>query len=682
MKFRILSGVIIAVFHISLSSPAAVAPSRDELAASRRWASAMFEAGRETGVPESFFSFSFDGRPSTEFLKTWPVERGSRRLDNNRTERTLVYKDPKTGLALRCVGVEDHEYPVVEWTLYFKNTGAADSPILADIQALDVRLERRPEAGTVGGEFLLHHNKGSLTEPSDYRPFETALGPGTDMRITGTRGRPTSSDLCYFNLEIAPDEGLVIALGWPGQIATRFIREGEGHLRIVSGQESTKFKLLPGEEIRSPLVALQFWKGEDWLRAQNVWRRWFVARSLRRPGGKLPPSQWCGANDLGLMEKADEESVKKYVDSYLERGLKPDFWWMDAGWYPCRGEWWNTGTWEPDRSRFPGGLRPVTDYLHSKGIRNILWFEPERVTPGTWLYLNHPEWILPGKEEGLLNMGDPAAWKWVVNRVDELIVSEGVDIYRQDFNTSPLPYWRAGDADDRRGITEIRYVTGLLAYWDELLRRHPDMLYDNCASGGRRNDLESMRRGVPYTKSDYAGEPVGVQCETYGISLWFPYFGATWYTSEDPYVCRSNMAQMIGSCLEIDRKDHLRGPAIPKLLDEWRKTIPNYWGDFWPLTPYSLENTDWMAWQFDRPEAGEGVVQAFRRADCGASTARLRLRGLDPAAVYTLTDFDAAGTRGISGRELMAGGLVVVIKNRPGAAIITYKKESDGRRKA
>jgi len=124
---------------------------------------------------------------------------------------------------------------------------------------------------------------------------------------------------------------------------------------------------------------------------------------------------------------------------------------MDAGWYPCNGHWWNTGTWEPDRTRFPGGIRAVTDYLHERGIRSILWFEPERVTPGTWLDVNHPEWLFRGKDESLLNMGDPEARKWAVERVDGLIVSEGIDIYRQDFNTSPLPYWRANDAEDRTG---------------------------------------------------------------------------------------------------------------------------------------------------------------------------------------------------------------------------------------
>ena len=99
-----------------------------------------------------------------------------------------------------------------------------------------------------------------------------------------------------------------------------------------------------------------------------------------------------------------------------------------------------------------------------------------------------------------------------------------------------------------------------MAFWDELLRRHPEMLYDNCASGGRRNDLESMRRGVPYTKSDYALEPVGVQCETYGISMWLPYYAATWMWNEDAYTCRSNMAHVTGALLKLDDPNH--GQAV------------------------------------------------------------------------------------------------------------------------
>ena len=143
MKKILTIGAVAAICALSAGIAAAVSPNADELAKSRQWAAAKFETGTEP-----FFSFTYGGKPSRELLKTWDVERTSRTLDDRRTEHTAVYTDPKTGLVLRCVAVEYRDYPTVEWTLYFKNTGQQDSPVLADIQALDVTL-RRGRAGRV-----------------------------------------------------------------------------------------------------------------------------------------------------------------------------------------------------------------------------------------------------------------------------------------------------------------------------------------------------------------------------------------------------------------------------------------------------------------------------------------------------------------------------------------------------
>jgi alpha-galactosidase len=668
---------IAAVVWISLAqAAAAVSPTASELAEARQWAAQQF-AGSTAVNAALNFSFNYDGKPSAELLGQWDLKRDHRKLDSHRTEHVLTYTDPKTGLVVRCVGVEYLDFPTVEWTLYFKNTGPKDTPILADIQAIDIQLER-PAANAP--EFRLHHNVGSPYSPQDYGLLETILTPEMDKVIAGGDGRPTSANLCYFNVEQAADRGVIVAVGWPGQCAARFTRDKQNHLRIRAGQELTHFKLLPGEEVRSPLVLVQFWQGGDWLRAQNVWRRWFIAHNLPKPGGKLPPTQWIGTSETGtnMMENATEANQKQYVDAYLQRGLNPELWWMDAGWYPHRygnsSNWWNVGTWEFEKSRFPNGLRPVTDYLHARNIRAILWFEPERVFPGSWLHTHHPEWSYGGKGGELLNLGDPTVWRWVLETVDRLVTEANLDIYRQDFNIGPLPHWRANDALDRQGISEIRHVTGLLAYWDELLKRHPNMWLDVCASGGRRNDLESMRRGVPYCKTDYAVDLVSVQGQTYGISLWLPYFGATWDTREDAYSCRSRFAHSVGACLNLNDPNHFR-KELPKRLQEWRTTVQYYWGDFWPLSPYNIDNKLWIAWQFDCPEKDEGVVQAFRRAESDYEAARFRLRGLEPNATYSLTNLDVPGSVEMTGRQLLDSGLPVVMKDRPSAIIITYKKK-------
>lgn len=95
---------------------------------------------------------------------------------------------------------------------------------------------------------------------------------------------------------------------------------------------------------------------------------------------------------------------------------------------------------------------------------------------------------------------------------------------------------------------------------------------------------------------------------------------------------------------------------------------------FIPLTPYSRDNTEWIAWQFHDPEVNQGTVQAFRRETCDESTATVKLAGLDPDAQYEITPIDGAGTTTHSGRDLLDAGLTVSVPDRPGAAVLTYRR--------
>ena len=194
---------------------------------------------------------------------------------------------------------------------------------------------------------------------------------------------------------------MIAVIGWPGQWAADFARDSARGLRIRAGQELTRFKLLPGEEVRSPLIVVQFWKG-DWIGAQNIWRRWMMAHSMPKPGGHLPMPQFVASSSRQYDEmiKANETNQMLFIDRYLAEGLKLDYWWMDAGWYINKTGWPNVGTWEVDPKRFPKGFRPISDHAHSKGVKILVWFEPERVTAGTWLAENHPEWVLGGSAGG------------------------------------------------------------------------------------------------------------------------------------------------------------------------------------------------------------------------------------------------------------------------------------------
>ena len=119
---------------------------------------------------------------------------------------------------------------------------------------------------------------------------------------------------------------------------------------------------------------------------------------------------------------------------------------------------------------------------------------------------------------------------------------------------------------------------------------------------------------------------------------------------------------------------------------------PYYYGDCYPLLPCSSNSDcaetvpersagfEWAAWQFNRPEEGDGMVQAFRRDKSSEAARPLRLRGLDPAAKYEVADVDAWAPRILSGADLMRQGLQIEIPEKPGSTIIFYKKAQPGQR--
>jgi alpha-galactosidase len=667
MKTRLLL-IAITVTGLSGQIAKAVTPAVAEIAEAKQWMASHFEAAPEGKAAEPFFSFSYDGKPSGDLLKTWKVERSTRKIDDKRTEHTLAYTDPKTGLVVRCVGVEYSDFPTVEWTLYFKNSGTGDTPIIADIQAIDLNVVRSGDA-----EFTLHRTKGDTCAIDAFQPLVQPLGPKASVHLAPGGGRPTNGENPYWNFKTG-DKGLIVVLGWPGQWLSKFDRDDAKTLRIRAGQELTHFKLLPGEEVRSPLIVLQFYEG-DWIRGQNIWRRWMVVHNIPRPGGKLVPTHYgaCWSDPLHPVGKIEMD----ILGGYIREKIPLDFYFIDAGWYPSKRDWWtDAGTWEVDKERFPKGIREVSDLAHANGMKFVLWFEPERAGPNTWLSDNHPEWIIGGKNGGLVNLGNADARKWITDRIDSLIKSEGIDVYRQDFNFDPLGSWRSIDAKDRQGITEIGHCTGYLAYWDELVRRNPGLWVDSCASGGRRNDLETMRRAVPLLRSDCFGDPTIQQCLTYGLSFWIPYHGSG-TIQPTKYWFRSTIfpASRVGW---DTRKKELDYKLLKDMIAEFRKVQPYLLGDYYPLTPYSMEKTALMAWQFDEPELGGGFVQAFRREEAKEDTLVLKLQGLDPNATYAVENLDGNKVEKRTGKDLMETGLQVKITEKPGAALFVYKKVLKG----
>jgi alpha-galactosidase len=143
----------------------------------------------------------------------------------------------------------------------------------------------------------------------------------------------------------------------------------------------------------------------------------------------------------------------------------------------------------------------------------------------------------------------------------------------------------------------------------------------------------------------------------------------------EPYAFWSNAAPSLVLGIDVRSKD-IDYPALRKLIEQWRSINHMYYGDYYPLTPYSREKNEWIAWQFNLEESGEGMIQAFRRDECADNSITLKLRGLDSNVMYSVYDIAKTWKHVISGDELTNKGLPVTISDKPGAAVIVYQKVS------
>ena len=675
----------------------AVTPTGKELHRAQAWTSANFPAaGARQHLPP--FSFVYDGKPSRELLPAWKFAARPGTQEGSKRRQIYNYRDPATGLELTCDVTSYDDFPAVEWILWFKNTGAKATPILEDVQTLDARFE------SPGEPFMLHRALGSDARPTDFSPVDEPLAPGTQIDLAPVGGRSSdTASLPFFNLA-APagtacgdgesnasqklcDGGAMIGLGWSGEWQAGFHATPEG-VELKMGMQRTHLRLEPGERIRTPRMLLIFWQGAEPLRANNLLRSFLLACHTPRPGGRLPvmPVAHNTWFQFHLGNAVTEKNQIDFAELIHEKKIAIDTLVIDAGWF--EGGWPNgVGNWFPRKDAFPRGLGPVGEAVHEMGMRFSVWFEPERVSEGTWLYTHHPEWLLEAgqqpewlkgnHQQALLNLGNPDARRWLTDTISNAIDEDHIDIFRHDFNIDPLPFWRSADAPDRQGMAEIRYVEGLYAFWDELLKRHPNLMIDNCASGGRRIDLETSSRSIPLWRSDLFGDTLGEQALGLGLNLYVPLSsGGLFIHSKDPpnlYQARSTMSSGIILLWDVRLPD-LDVALARKIANEAHAVSKYYYGDVYPLTPITTRETDWLSYQCDRPDLGEGMVMAFRRKMAMENSITVKLRGLITGMTYEVEDLDSHRTRTATGQEL-ATGLRLDLAAPGSSALLVYREK-------
>lgn len=650
------------------------------------------------------FSFRYEGKRSIDLLKKWETKIESLPATNAQVH-LYSYTDPVTRLT---VSAEVRQYAefhgVVDWVLRFRNDGTSDTPILEDIEPLHFEFAASP------GNVFIRHAKGSDAEAQDFMPMVEQLEPGSDQHYEPEWGRSSSGvSLPFFNLQTG-DHGLVEAIGWSGNWKAEFSDDKDGNtISMASGMKKTHLLLHPGEEIRMPRIVLMSWTGGDWQKAQNAWRRLLFAHYT--PQEKGEPMR--GPVLFGSWGSEPIAEKLAYIQWVHEHKIPVDVYAVDAGWYgdsvgaemdPTNPWWKNRGDWFPSPLYYPHGIKPLGDALKAAGIGFSLWIEPETTMPDKKIARDHPDWFLsrpqpPSKADSDLqaNLGNSAARQGLTNMVSDFIGDFGMTWYRQDFNHSPEGYWEAADKPDRIGMTEIGHIEGLYKMWDDLLARHPGLHIDNCASGGRRLDIEMMMRSFAVWRTDYGfTDTLAEQAQTQALAYWVPEnMGFETYSTEfeghslpwthpGPYSTPESLYLMR---LGYDAGYGI-GPGAPGVnneewvawikqgLAEYREVQPYLFGDFYPLLPYSRDPEAWTAWQWDQPSRRDGLVMVLRRPKSPFLSMEVRPKNLDLSSLYDVeirTTYEHAPVRQMKGSEL--AHLKIELLDAPSSTLIFYRQQ-------
>ncbi|MFB2117989.1 NPCBM/NEW2 domain-containing protein [Parapedobacter sp. 2B3] len=623
------------------------------------------------------FSFEYNGKSSREFLSSWAFEKRV----SHPLETVYSWTDSGTGLKVEAVVKWFESFAAADWVLNFTNTGKTNTPLIERVSVLDLSVK----AGNRGS--VINTLNGDECNERSWVPLSYPLGKGETRHFTPIGGRSSNHVFPFWNLQHvaandhAPSEGVFVAVGWSGQWGADFKNEDGKAISIAAGMQTISTVLLPGESIRQPRVLIMPWH-TDRLSAQVLFRRLLMFEYTPKMENKLPVQQlisnmgWGRYAERQYPDFGKFETQLAYVKKVNEVGGNAH--WVDAVWFP--GKFPDAvGNWNPDKARYPNGIEALSDAIHERDMKFVLWFEPERVGKNSEIATKYPQYVFGGQDGGLFKLHDRDARKFLTNYLDERIKKFGVDVYRHDFNINPLPFWQKNDAADRKGITEIRYVEGHYEMWNELRKNNPGLWIDNCASGGRRIDLETTAISVPLWRSDtncWPADPNWDQVQTMGLAQYIPMFSAAAW-EPDPYTFRSNAN--LGAIGEFDYLADNFDATLAKAAFDEAKVYQKFWyGDFYPLTPARLGSDNLHAWQLHRSDLGAGVIYVFRQADCPFTGFELSPRAIAPDAKYRLNlkeDYNTSKTVVLDGSELL--GYIVDMPQKKSTMIVEYQKISD-----
>jgi len=445
------------------------------------------------------------------------------------------------------------------------------------------------------------------------------------------------------------------SLAWSGSWRITVEKTQLDAVRVTGGFNPFDFgyKLKPGEHLETPIFYGGY-SNHGLGGASRLLHKFEIARILpHAPDPKPRPviyNSWEAtefrvdeAGQMAIAEKAASIGVDRFV--------------MDDGWFGQRkDDHAGLGDWYVNPQKFPRGLKPLIDKVHSLGMDFGLWVEPEMINPDSDLYRKHPDWVLnfPGRPRSesrnqlVLNLARPDVRDYVEGFLDKLLTENDIAFLKWDYNRNwAEPGWDAVPADEQKRVY-VEFIRNLYAILADLRKKHPKIEIESCSGGGGRVDLGILRYADEVWPSDNT-DPFDRLTMQNGFSYAYtPQIMMAWVTDSPhwlnnhrvtslTYRMLSSMDASLGIGANLNKWTLEYFATAKRLIAAYhavQKTIVQ--GDLYRLIS-PRDGSKFSATESVAGDKSQAVVFAFVNAtEEGRGFPLLELQGLDPQAEYKL----------------------------------------------
>ena len=641
-----------------------------------------------------------------------------------REERRERREEP--GATLDIISLKDEYYPfeVVRHVRVWNDCAAVET--WAEIRHSEpgpVRLVRAdsfaaPVAATSDVVRVLSLTGTAKNEANVSR---SSVGNGQTVELVsraGTRNawEANAAMMVEFGDDVGEERGKVlgVALEWPGNSCRRVRRNWDGsRTEVFAGVDMTTgpYTLDPGVTFTTP-KAILVWSENGRGEVSRTYHRW-ARRHLMPHGYDLHPvllNSWEGS-----YFSFTERTLLDMMDGVKEMG--GEMFVLDDGWFG-RGKFARDeknkakaglGDWCVNKAKLPHGLGWLADEAERRGLKFGLWVEPEMANTNSWLYEEHPDWILSeagrppicgrGKSQVVLDFCNPAVRDKLFGQLDAVYAEiPSLAYVKWDCNAN---IWNPGSpylAADRQPNLWYDYAKGYLELLKRFQAKRPHVMVQACASGGGRMDFGSLRYADEFWPSDCT-DPYRRIFIQWGCSQFYPASAMACHVTaspnhqtkrETPLKYRFDVAMTGRLGFELHPKDMTAEEiAFAKAaVADYKRIRPVVQrGDLYRLvSPYEKPLAALM---YASEAKDAAAVFALGLKIDGGRTETLKLRGLDTDARYSVREINCGGRlhlvggarfiASVTGRDLMERGFDITFFGEYDSAVFEICKKEQSR---